>query len=100
VRAETPWVKKDPALIIRDHVRVTLQPVDAPLDGGVLQEVIQQIGCDEMFLFSTDFPHWHFDGLEALPESLPPALKKKILLDNPLATYSRLRDSAPKEIRQ
>ena len=41
-----------------------------------------------------------FDGLEALPESLPAALKKKILLDNPLATYSRLRESAPKEIRQ
>lgn len=104
VRAETPWVKKEPAIIIREHVRVTLQPVDAPLDGGVLEEVIKQIGCDDMLLFSTDFPHWHFDGLAALPESLPPALRKKILLDNPLATYPRLREGAakdsPKETRQ
>jgi predicted TIM-barrel fold metal-dependent hydrolase len=52
-------------------------------------------------LFSTDFPHWHFDGLAALPEGLSPALVKKILLENPVETYSRLRDeSAPKEIRQ
>jgi uncharacterized protein len=100
VRAETPWVKKDPALIIREHVRVTLQPVDAPLDGGVLEEVVKQVGSDDMLLFSTDFPHWHFDGLDALPESLPPALKQKILLDNPLATYPRLREAEPKEIRQ
>ena len=100
VRAETPWVKQDPAIIIREHVRVTLQPVDAPVDGGKLERVIEQIGSDDMLLFSTDFPHWHFEGLEALPDSLSPALKKKILLENPLATYSRLRESAPKEIRQ
>jgi predicted TIM-barrel fold metal-dependent hydrolase len=100
VRAETPWVKQDPAIIIRDRVRVTLQPVDAPIDGRALERTIEQIGSDNMLLFSTDFPHWHFDGLDALPESLSPALKKKILFDNPLATYSRLRESAPKEIRQ
>jgi predicted TIM-barrel fold metal-dependent hydrolase len=98
VRAETPWVKQEPAILIREHVRVTLQPVDAPIDGGVLERTLEQIGSDDMLLFSTDFPHWHFDGLDALPETLSPALKKKILLDNPLATYSRL--SAPKEIRQ
>ena len=95
VRAETPWVKQDPATIIREHVRVTLQPVDAPIDGGKLERVIEQIGSDDMLLFSTDFPHWHFDGLDALPETLSPALKKKILLENPLATYSRLRESDP-----
>ncbi len=100
VRAETPWVKREPAAIIREQLRVTLQPVDAPVDGGKLERVIEQIGSDDMLLFSTDFPHWHFDGLDALPESLPLALRKKILLDNPLATYARLRDGGPKEVRQ
>jgi uncharacterized protein len=100
VRAETPWVKQEPAVIIRDHVRMTLQPVDAPIEDGKLERIIEQLGSDEMLLFSTDFPHWHFDGLEVLPESLSPALKKKILLENPLATYSRLRERAPKEARQ
>jgi len=101
VRAETPWVKRPPAEIIREHVRVTLQPVDAPLDREHLDRVIEQIGSDEMLLFSTDFPHWHFDGLNALPDTLPPTLTKKILLENPLATYSRLREPGqPKETRQ
>jgi len=101
VRAETPWVKRAPGEIIRDHVRITLQPVDEPPNREQLDRLIEQIGSDEMLLFSTDFPHWHFDGLNALPDTLPLALQKKILLENPLATYSRLREpSAPKEIRQ
>ena len=41
-------------------------------------------------MFSTDFPHWQFDGDEMLPAGLSPALREKILIGNPLATYPRL----------
>ena len=30
MRAEVPWIDRSPAEIIREHVRVTLQPVDSP----------------------------------------------------------------------
>ncbi len=30
VRVEVPWVEREPASIIRDHVRVTMQPFDGP----------------------------------------------------------------------
>ena len=43
-----------------------------------------------MLLFSTDYPHWHFDDKDALPDGLPDRLLQKILVDNPLKTYSRL----------
>jgi predicted TIM-barrel fold metal-dependent hydrolase len=43
-----------------------------------------------MFLFATDYPHWQYDGLAALPEGLPDDLIRKILVDNPRATYARL----------
>ena len=29
------------------------------------------IGSDRMLLFSTDYPHWHFDGEDVLPDGLP-----------------------------
>ena len=32
VRVEVPWVEREPASIIRDHVRVTMQPFDGPPD--------------------------------------------------------------------
>ena len=40
-----------------------------------------------MLLFSTDYPHWHFDGKDALPDGLPDHLLRKILVDNALKTY-------------
>jgi predicted TIM-barrel fold metal-dependent hydrolase len=43
-----------------------------------------------MLLFSTDFPHWQFEGDDILPTGISPALARKIMIDNPLATYPRL----------
>jgi predicted TIM-barrel fold metal-dependent hydrolase len=45
---------------------------------------------DELLLFSTDYPHWQFEGNDALPDGLSPDLVRKIMIDNPLATYGRL----------
>jgi predicted TIM-barrel fold metal-dependent hydrolase len=64
-RDEVPWLKETPAAIIRRHVRMTLRP------------------------FSTDFPHWHFDGPNAMPPGFPARLKQKVLVDNPRATFPR-----------
>jgi predicted TIM-barrel fold metal-dependent hydrolase len=91
VRNEVPWVKRPPAEIIRDHVRLTVQPIDEPPDGKVLEQVLDQIGSDKVLLFSTDYPHWHFDGTDAMPKAMTGVLAKKILVDNPLETYARLK---------
>jgi predicted TIM-barrel fold metal-dependent hydrolase len=93
MRAEVPWIDRPPADIIHEHVRVTLQPVDAPA-GDALLRTLEHIGSDRMLLFSTDYPHWHFDGDKVLPDGLPDAMIGKILVDNPLAAYPRLRDAA------
>jgi hypothetical protein len=47
---------------------------------------------DELLLFSTDYPHWQFDGDAALPDGISPALVRKIMVDNPHATYVRLKE--------
>ena len=70
VRAEVPWLEKSPADYAREHVRLTIQPFDAPPRADQLQRIIEEIGSDEMLLFSTDYPHWHFDGTDALPDGL------------------------------
>jgi predicted TIM-barrel fold metal-dependent hydrolase len=91
LRSEVPWVSDPPASIIRDRVRLTLQPFDAPTDDGGIMRLMEQIGSDEMLLFSTDYPHWQFDGLAAMPAGIDPGLAKKIMADNPLRTYVRLQ---------
>ena len=94
VRAEVPWVDRSPADIVRDHVRLTIQPFDAPAEPDVIERVIDQLRSDDMLLFASDFPHWQFDGDEAMPQGLPEGLRRKILVDNPLATYARLQEDA------
>jgi predicted TIM-barrel fold metal-dependent hydrolase len=94
VRQEVPWVKQPPAEIIRAHVRLTVQPFDVPHDANVVEQLADMIGSDEMLLFATDFPHWQFEGDAALPPGLPAAMVRRMLVDNPLATYPRLKERA------
>ena len=90
VRSETPWLNRPPSEIIREHVRLTIQPFDDPPGEEQVQTVLDEIGSDEMLLFSTDYPHWHFEGTDAIPAGLPKTILSKVLLDNALATYQRL----------
>ncbi len=94
LRMEIPWVDRPPEEIVRDHVRLTLQPLDAPEDPRTVDRILDHLGSDELLLFSTDYPHWQFDGDGALPDSLSAGLKRKLMVDNPLATYPRLGDRA------
>jgi predicted TIM-barrel fold metal-dependent hydrolase len=90
LRSETPWFVRSPADLVREHVRLTVQPFDAP-DADTVRRMLAHIAGDHMLLFATDFPHWHFDGDGALPAGLPPGLIRQIAVDNPLATYPRLQ---------
>ena len=90
MRAEVPWVDRSPAEIVRDHVRLTIQPFDAPADPDQVERVIEHLRSDAMLLYASDFPHWQFDGDETVPAGIPAGLHRKILVDNPLATYDRV----------
>ena len=97
VRAEVPWLEEQPTETVRRHVRLTLQPFDAPPAEPHLKILLEQLGSDRMLLFSSDYPHWHYDGDDALPSGLPAELIQKICVENPLETYSRL---APADIKE
>ncbi|HUC19011.1 MAG TPA: amidohydrolase family protein [Acetobacteraceae bacterium] len=94
LRSEVPWVDRSPAEIVREHVRVTLQPTDAPPAPEDLARVMEQIGAERLLLFSTDFPHWQWDGGAVLPAGLPARLLPRIAVETPLETFPRLRHPA------
>lgn len=90
IRNEVPWIDRDPMHYVRDNIRLTLQPFDLPNDAVTAARIMEQLGSDDLVLFSTDFPHWQFDGDDMLPKGLSALQVRKILIDNPRATYSRL----------
>jgi predicted TIM-barrel fold metal-dependent hydrolase len=91
LRRLVPWVKRTPSAYIRERVRFTLQPLDAPPEPRRLVQVIDQIGSDDVLLYSSDYPHRHdADPAQALFPHLRPALARKIRSTNALAFYPRL----------
>ena len=95
LRMEVPWVDRAPTEVARSNIRLTTQPCDGPPEPAQMERLMEHMGSDEMLLFSTDYPHWQFDGDAALPEGLSRELIRKIMLDNPRATYARLTETAP-----
>jgi predicted TIM-barrel fold metal-dependent hydrolase len=88
LRHNTPWVKQAPSAYIRQHIRLTVQPINAPPQPEYLLQILEQLESDEMLMFSTDYPHWHFDSdEEAWPVPLPEASMEKLLAGNARAFY-------------
>jgi predicted TIM-barrel fold metal-dependent hydrolase len=75
-------------------VRLTITPFDAPEDPDVVERMVDQLRSDDILLYASDYPHWQFDGDDAIPAGVPEGLRRKILVDNPLATYARLKEDA------
>lgn len=87
LKREMPWVREPPSEYMRKHMRWTLQPVDVPGPVEFIQTV-EEMGSEELILFATDYPHWHFDSPErALSPDLPEGLRRKILSENARSFY-------------
>jgi predicted TIM-barrel fold metal-dependent hydrolase len=95
LRMEIPWVDRSPTDIVRSNVRLSVQPFDGPPDADSINRLIDHLQSDELLLFSTDYPHWQFDDMAALPDGLAPDLVRKIMIDNPRDTYARLLEPVP-----
>jgi predicted TIM-barrel fold metal-dependent hydrolase len=87
LRLLVPWVKKAPSAYIREHVRFTIQPLDAPPNHQHLLEVIEQLGSEDILLYASDYPHVHHADVRELLRDLPPGLAGKIASENARAWY-------------
>lgn len=89
LRRLVPWVKQAPSAYIREHMRVSIQPLDAPEnEPRQLLQIVDQLGSEDMLMYASDYPHVHaHDPEAALLRHLPDALAAKIRHDNARAFY-------------
>jgi len=88
LRRLVPWVRRPPSDYVRRHVRLTVQPLDAPGDPRQLLELVDQLESDEMLLYASDYPHRHAGDVEAdLLRHLPPALAERVCSANAREWY-------------
>jgi predicted TIM-barrel fold metal-dependent hydrolase len=87
-RRLVPWVKRAPSAYLREHVRLTIQPLDAPPSLAQMLQVVDQIDGEEMLLYASDYPHAHtFDPERSLLPDLPAGLARRIRSENARALY-------------
>jgi predicted TIM-barrel fold metal-dependent hydrolase len=68
---EIPWTTRPPSQVVREQVRVTLQPIDGPGDLEGFARLLDLLGSDELLLFATDYPHRQFGDPDG---ALPPGV--------------------------
>jgi hypothetical protein len=87
-RYEVPWLKRWPSEYVRDHIRLTTQPVDDDPDPTELYHQIEseKLGLLDVLTYSSDYPHWDNDRPGAVFNRLSDATKRRLFCENGKAT--------------
>ena len=90
MRQDIPWVGRRPSEIIRSQVRLATQPM-ADIRTQDFVRLVEMIDAEDVFLFSTDYPHYDADSAEnTLPPSMPADLRANVRFRNAIETFPRL----------
>ncbi len=94
LRQQAPFLKRMPSEYVRDHVRLTTQPIEEPQAAEHLQQIFNMVDADHTVMYASDFPHWDFDEPSKLPRILGETTKRRILHDT-ACEWFRLPPLAP-----
>ncbi len=87
LRSEVPWLKEAPSTILRDHVRLSSQPIERPDDSSKLLTMLELMDAEHLLMFASDYPHWDFDSPTHAFPKLPARLHQRIFRDNAREWY-------------
>lgn len=87
LRDTTPWLKKLPSEYIKEHIRLTTQPIEEPDNPKHIVQIFEMCGAENMVMFSTDYPHWDFDNPKMVLAPFPREMKRKLMAQNAIDLY-------------
>jgi predicted TIM-barrel fold metal-dependent hydrolase len=82
LRSEVPWMTKAPSAYMRDHVRLSSQPLEDPDNSQHLLQIFEMMDARHVLMFASDYPHWDFDSPTHAFPKLPPDLRERIFSTN------------------
>lgn len=86
MRREVPWLKRPPFEILREHVRFSVAPLDAP-SAEDLSPIIEWLGDEDILMYASDYPHRHADDLSVLLDAMPTQMRPKVMSESARSWY-------------
>jgi predicted TIM-barrel fold metal-dependent hydrolase len=96
LRDLVPWLKRLPSEYIKEHIRLTTQPIEEPANSEHLNQILDMVDAGNTVMFSSDYPHWDFDNPKMALRSIRKDLRQRILADNAIELYG-LHESSSAE---
>jgi len=95
LRRESPTLKRLPSEYVRDHVKLSTQPLEMGQRDEQLVDVLGSFeGIEDLLCFSTDYPHWDADDPIYVARRLPESWLPKVMWANANAIYGYARPFA------
>lgn len=88
LKSESPWVKRLPSEYMRQHIRLTTQPLEMSPSGQAFIDLLSSVdGIDDMICFASDYPHWDTDDPRFVINRFPRHWRAKIFYNNAAKMY-------------
>ena len=95
LRSENSSLKRLPNEVLREHVRVSTQPMDLTPGRGQLAEALETAdGMEDMLCFASDYPHFDNDNPGFVARRIPESWWPKVFHDNTLKVMRWPKESA------
>ena len=87
LKTEVPYLQYRPSEYILRNCYFSTQPLEEPEQPQLLLTLFAMLQAERTVLFASDYPHWDFDNPLTAFSFCPPALKRRIFVENVLACY-------------
>ncbi|TVY08380.1 amidohydrolase family protein [Paenibacillus cremeus] len=84
---EVPWLRRKPSEYMRDHIRLTSQPIERPDKDRELVRMLELMDAENILMFASDYPHWDFDSPKYAFPKLPDRMRERIFFENARELY-------------
>lgn len=86
-RAEYPDLRRSPSEVFAERIRVTTQPLENPDRPQDLAWLLEAVGTDQTYMFSSDYPHHDADEPAWVLGHLPAGSRQRMMSANALEFY-------------
>lgn len=95
LKSSMPWVEQLPTEYVPGHVRFVTRRADFPNSEQALATALRLSFAETTLMYGSNLPMWDMAAPAEVTDRLPEALAARVVRDNAIATYPRLRERLP-----